>query len=102
GSAEDHLEIARHLQGLPPLSTEVIPLGTLPAARTAETLRAMFGGAGGPFLEADPTRNAIVVRGTGEQIQQLKAALGPLGETPATGNVRIIPLERGSASAVAE
>jgi type II secretory pathway component GspD/PulD (secretin) len=100
---EDQLTIARDIQGAaPPIATELITLTSLQAARVLDTLRAMFGKT--PFLEADADRNAIVVRGTREQIDEVKAALRALGEAPpgAAGGPRIITVERGSAAALAE
>ncbi|MCI0380116.1 MAG: hypothetical protein L0215_21235 [Gemmataceae bacterium] len=102
GSAEDHLEIARHLQGMPPAVTEVIPLASLPATRAVQTLKGMFAGAGDLYLEADTTRNAVIVRGTAEQIQEIKAALGPLGDAPSSPTVHVVTLERGSALVLAQ
>ncbi len=81
---------------------ELIPLASLPAARTAETLRGMFGGPGGPYLEADAGRNALIVRGTREQVQEIKDALLSLEGAPAPRTTRTITLERGSALALAE
>ncbi|MCI0640180.1 MAG: hypothetical protein L0Y72_14875 [Gemmataceae bacterium] len=101
GSAEDHVEIARHLQGMPPAVTEVIPLASLPATRAVQTLKGMFAGAGDLYLEADTTRNAVIVRGTAEQIQEVKAALGPLCDGAAPATVRVVTLERGSALVLA-
>jgi type II secretory pathway component GspD/PulD (secretin) len=88
---------------LPPVSIEVIPLSTLKAVRAFETLQAMFGGKG-PFLEADPERNALIVRGTKDEIADIKAALRALGEGSAepTGSLRIFTLKRGHASVLAE
>jgi type II secretory pathway component GspD/PulD (secretin) len=106
GSAQDHEQVVNLLNwvGTSPTSkiTELISLGTLQAARTVKTLKAMFGDRGGPYLEADASRNAIIVRGTPEQIQEIKAVLRPLGEAPAAATMRIITLESGSAAALAE
>jgi type II secretory pathway component GspD/PulD (secretin) len=105
GSPEDHLDIARQIQGAvePPLHaiTELIPLTVLKAGRTVDTLKAMFGSAGGLYMEADAERNALIVRGAPEQVQEIKAALKALGETPA-GNVRVIELPGGNAALLAE
>jgi type II secretory pathway component GspD/PulD (secretin) len=86
----------------PAARTEVLPLSTLQAERVVETLKGMFGGKSGLFLEADPRRNALVVRGAPEQIRQVSDALRALGETPPQGNLRIIMVERGSALVLAE
>jgi type II secretory pathway component GspD/PulD (secretin) len=108
GSPEDHLDIARQLQGAEQPAqavTQLIPLVNLQANRTVETLRAMFFGAGGPYLEADPDRNAIIVRGTREQLQEIMTTLEALGEKregPARSNVRIIEVQGGNAATLAE
>jgi type II secretory pathway component GspD/PulD (secretin) len=101
GPPETHLEVARHLVGVGDIITQVIPLATLPAERTVTTLKAMFGSSG-LYLEADAARNAIIARGPREQIEALRAALGPLGESPSSGKVRVIAVEQGSAVALAE
>jgi hypothetical protein len=106
GSPQDQEQVKNLLDWLSkpptPKATELISLGTLQAGRAVETLKAMFGGRGGPYLEADASRNAIVVRGSREQVQEIKSVLGTLGELPTTGTTRIITLERGSAIALAE
>jgi type II secretory pathway component GspD/PulD (secretin) len=83
-------------------AVELIPLASLPAVKTVETLRSMFGRPGGPYLEADADRNALIVRGTREQFQEIKDALRSLGDAPAARTTRTITLERGSALALAE
>jgi type II secretory pathway component GspD/PulD (secretin) len=98
--------IARDVMGaMPAAAIEVIPLTALDAARALETLRAMFSGARGSraTLLADTTRNALIVRGSRDQVDEVKSALKALGETgaPASG-VRIITLERGDAATLAE
>ncbi len=102
-SPETQFTIARHLQQL---VIEVAPLTTLDAARTVELLRGMFdrGGAGGLFLDVDRARNALVLRGTRDQLEEIKQALRALGEAPParTANLRIITLEKGSAATLAE
>jgi type II secretory pathway component GspD/PulD (secretin) len=85
-----------------PAVIELVPLGPLPTARTVETLKLMFGGPGGPHLEADAERNALIVRGTPAQLQEIKAALRAMGDAPAPRATRTITLERGSALALAE
>lgn len=102
---EHQLDIAKSL--LPPTSatTELIPLAALDAVRVATTLRAMFGDpkAGGPFVEGDPVRNALIIRGSIDQLQEVKEVLRALGEGPGqAGNVRIFTLERGSAITMAQ
>src|SRR5207244_4599532 len=82
-------------------------LASLEPGRTAEMLRAMFAGPpgsrDGPMIEADTSRNAIVVRGSREQVDEVRSALRALGEPAApAGRARIITLERGDAATLAE
>src|SRR5947209_5344634 len=57
-----HLAVARDLhQGFPPTLAEVIPLTVLDAARAAAFLD---GHRKEPLIEAGPTRNALLVKGT--------------------------------------
>lgn len=103
---EEQFAIARNvLIDLQP-TIEVLPLTTLEAARTVEVLRTLFSAAtggrpGGLSLEADSSRNAVIVRGLKEQVDEVKVALRALGEVPA-GRVRIITLESGDAAVLAE
>jgi type II secretory pathway component GspD/PulD (secretin) len=106
---EDQLAVARHLVELQPapLATEVIVLSTLPPAKTAETLRSMFGaartgGGGVPFIEADPARNALIVKASKEQLDDIRATLRSLGEGAPAGSTRTFNVERGDAASLAE
>ncbi|MCI0461115.1 MAG: hypothetical protein L0Z62_29550 [Gemmataceae bacterium] len=102
----DHLAIARHLQATPQAPTvELIPLNILNADPTAEQLRSLFRlGRGGESLalEVDRARNALLLRGTRDQVEEIRAALRALGEKPASANVRTITLEQGNATTLAE
>jgi type II secretory pathway component GspD/PulD (secretin) len=53
-------------------------------------------------LVADATRNALLLRGPKELIEEVRAALPALGESPAGANVRTITIEKGSAVTLAE
>jgi len=106
---EDQLAVARHLVELQPapLATEVIVLSSLPPARTAETLRSMFGatrtgGGGVPFIEADPARNALIVKANKEQLDDIRSTLRSLGEGAPAGSARTFSVERGDAASLAE
>jgi type II secretory pathway component GspD/PulD (secretin) len=105
---EEQFEIAKHIEGSKEASggPEVVPLNSLDASKVAETLKGMFGGdskTGGPYLEADLSRNAIIVKGTSEQLAEVKAALKALGEgAGGSQNMRIISLDKGSAATLAE
>ncbi len=108
-------QISRVLQAIPaqsavssprqarlPLNIEAIPLTTLEAPRAVDMLRALLGD-GGPTLVADTARNVVLVRGSKEQVKEVRSALEALGETaaPASG-VRVITLQRGDAATLAE
>jgi type II secretion system protein D len=110
---EDQFDIAKHITGATETKatpTELLMLTTLDAAKTADTLKGMFGDAktGGPYIEADGARNAIIAKGTAEQVADIKAALKALGEAAVgapgvpQGNLRIINLDKGSAATLAE
>ncbi|HEV3262770.1 MAG TPA: secretin N-terminal domain-containing protein, partial [Gemmataceae bacterium] len=109
---EDQIAIAKQVLGSERdnKKTELIPLDAQDASKTAETLKGMFGdskdpksGGGAPYIEADTGRSAILVRGSAEQVAQVKAALKALGEEGLpSGNMRIITLDKGSAATLAE
>ena len=107
---DDQFEIARHILGSTESNsaTELMPLQTLDAARTVDTLKGMFGDhkTGAPYVEADVTRNALIVKGSREQVADVRAALKALGEggggAAGGGNMRIITLGQGSATTLAE
>jgi type II secretory pathway component GspD/PulD (secretin) len=88
----------------PPV-TDLVPLTALDGDKVAETLRAMLGDhrSGGPFIEAVALRNALLVRGSAEQIQEIKTVLRVLGEAgEKQGGMRILTLDRGSAATMAD
>src|SRR5207244_5977013 len=109
-------EMAALIKGSASMTTggpvaEFIPLNTLEAKGAATTLKGMFittdgrGNTTGPFIEEDLTRNGIIVRGTAEQVADVKQVLktidsGMVG-TGGTGSMRIMSLERGSAATIA-
>ena len=111
---EDQFDIAEHINGGTKVNQgtpAVIPLASLDATAVTKTLIGMFGDkattTGAPFIEADTGRNAIIVRGTLEQVNEVKAAVQALGESgggPGSGsaNMRIITIDKGSAATVAE
>ncbi|HTK75774.1 MAG TPA: secretin N-terminal domain-containing protein, partial [Gemmataceae bacterium] len=112
----DQLDIAALIKGSAAMTTggpvaEFIPLQTLEAKGAATTLKGMFmtsdgrGNSSGPFIEEDLTRNGVIIRGTAEQVEDIKKTLkvidsGMVG-TGGTGTMRIISLDRGSAATVA-
>ncbi|MFO0967069.1 MAG: secretin N-terminal domain-containing protein [Gemmataceae bacterium] len=82
--------------------TEVVGLALLDSTRLAETLIKMFGDtkSGAPYIEADPLRNAIIIKGNPDQVKEVKDAIRAIGENPAaiSGSMRIIGLDKGSAA----
>jgi type II secretory pathway component GspD/PulD (secretin) len=101
--ALQELEVeASALRGPGSAVIELLPLGSLPTRQTVDLLKLMFGGPGGAYLEADADRNVVIVRGTREQVQEIKAALQRMEGGPAPRTTRTITLERGSAVALAE
>ena len=75
----DQFDIARLIgeSGGSSTKTERIPLTTPNSAKLVETLKGMFK-TGPAFIEALPDTNAIVVRGTTEQIGEVKKAITAL------------------------
>lgn len=112
GTPADQVEIAKQIMGDQQIKTEVIPVTTEDPAKVATMLKGMFGesvdsktGApsGAPFIDAHPSRNAITVHGTADQVAQVKAAMRAIGEDgEAGGPMRIITLDNGSATTLAE
>ena len=107
---EDQMEIARQIQGTAAIEkitkTELIPLGgDAEASKVADSLKGMLGDVktGAPYVEADTVRNAIVVRGTAEQVLDVQSIIKALGTGGiGGGTVRVINIEKGSASLLAE
>ena len=81
---------------------EVVPLVLLDATRAAESFRAMYPNAknAGPYIEADPSRNALLLKGTAEQVRDLKQTIASMDGAP--GNLRVIILPQGSGATMAE
>lgn len=108
GSPGDQIEIGKQVLGGGEKSTktQLFKLNVLDASKTAETLSKKFGESktGAPYVEADSSRNAIVVIATQEQIDEVQNILKGMGEVfgKNTG-MRIISLEKaGGAATVAE
>jgi type II secretory pathway component GspD/PulD (secretin) len=101
---QTQIELARQ-RPLAPGVTVVIPLDQIDPAKTAATLKGMFGEpkTGGPFIEGDKATNSLRIRGSADQLDEIKQALQTLS-THVTGpqNARTITLEEGSAKTVAE
>ncbi len=94
-----------------------IDVGTLEPTKVALTLQAMFGtiATGGPYIEAVPEANGVLVRGNTEQVTEIREIIkvmnggsnsgsGDSSVPPAydVGHTRVITLESGSGAAVAD
>jgi type II secretory pathway component GspD/PulD (secretin) len=100
---QTHIELAQQ-QALAAPVNEIIPLtASLEAHRVAATLMAMFGDAsrGGPFIDSEGQQNALIFRGSAEQLQEIKGILKRL-EPRDDATVRILTVERGSAATMAD
>ena len=109
----DHFRISKDLEtSKPPGGAVKIMLTTLDANRVVDTLKNIYssdnGKAGYPYIEADFSDNAIIVKGSEEQLAEVRDIVKALGEQPATAggqgssNLKIITLEKGNAAALAE
>lgn len=100
---EEQFEVARLIQGadLRPSETALIPVSGRDADKVATTLKGMFqdGKGGGPYIEADTDRGNVIVKGTPEQVGDIKLALKAIGEGESSSNVRVISLGQGSSAA---
>jgi hypothetical protein len=96
--------IQNYQQGVKPPLLEVIPLTTLDCVRVADTLKGIFPGAKNrsPYIDSDSARNIILVKGSAEQVAEVKAAIRSMGENPASGNSRVFTLENRNGAAVAD
>lgn len=104
---DDQLDVAQLLTGngvAGGAQTKMIPLTTLQASDVALTLKGMFVDlrtGQGPYIEGDSSRNSIIVKGTGDQIADIEAALKAIGEAGGSSQMRIINVDRGSTSTLA-
>jgi type II secretory pathway component GspD/PulD (secretin) len=113
---EDQFEIAKMIGEFNQRKTEaeVVELGpNQEAADVAATLQGMFGTdtkAGAPFVKADIDRNAIIVHGTKDQVDEVKAVIRSLGAGSSTTgggasgavSYRVFKLDHGGAAALAD
>jgi general secretion pathway protein D len=106
----DHVAIAKYIAGSRDQSTtKRILLNNLDAGKTVDMITSLFdrkGGAPVPNLAVDPASNAIIVRGTADQIAEVEKALGELGEKTSAASeqpdTRTIMLEKGNAATLAK
>jgi type II secretory pathway component GspD/PulD (secretin) len=108
---EDQIRIAKLVHSpQPPTERRIvfIPLKTQDARKAVAFLQLseLPSRASAPYLEADTSRNGVLVRGTARQVEDIKRALADLeGTAEATGGkgtLRVVTLEKGSAAALAE
>lgn len=106
---QTHYEINQIINdnAVPDPKVEVIPLVRLDATKFAETLKGMLPDSknGSPFIEADPDTNSIRVRGTLDQVKEVRAIIKACDDSPDIingGVVRTMMLDKGSAVTVAE
>ncbi|MBI3410657.1 MAG: hypothetical protein HY040_20160 [Planctomycetes bacterium] len=107
---EVQLDIAQKLdEGWRPIASkfERIVLTYLDSKRTSDILASMFPDSknGAPFIGEDSGQNVIIVKGTQDQIDDVKAAIGAIGESPQAqaGTLRIYRLDKeGSGATMAE
>jgi type II secretory pathway component GspD/PulD (secretin) len=100
---EDQKEIAKQIKSNEKgYQTEKIPLTTQEASTVAGRLGKMLPEqkAGGPFIDSDSEQNVLIVRGTAEQVAEIKEILKVIGDND-TGDTRTILLDKGSAPYVA-
>ena len=108
---EDQITIAKLIldgtgeKGAAP-KAETISTGDRDPADMAKTITGMLGDvkSGAPYVEAVPEKNAVLVRGTEDQIAEVKAIIGAVtgGASGAGGRSRIVNLESGNATLLAE
>jgi type II secretory pathway component GspD/PulD (secretin) len=102
GPLEFHMDVALALEtARAPTTVEAISLKTLKAGKAAEALRHLFGFKG-PLVVADEERNALVVRGSRQQLDDVKSALRSLGESAQAATVLTITVDKGNATVLAE
>lgn len=86
--------------------TVVVVLAQSEATKLIETLKTFFPESknGSPFIDPDVDKNAIRIKGTPDQIKEVRAVISVLDGTPVggAGNVRTVFLEKGSGATLAE
>lgn len=106
GGPAEHAEIELQISHFPKVTsvTEKISLSSLDATKTAETLKGIFPDSklGSPYIEADTLTNSLIIKGSKEQLADVKNVINALGEVQGTGTMRIIGLDKGSAVTLAE
>jgi type II secretion system protein D len=111
---DDQFKIMKSIEdvGTKNAKADVIYLsGDVDVTQLADTLTKMLGDSksGAVFIQADTDRNGIIVHGSKEQVDEVKAIVKAVtGETGGTGligsagNVRVYRMDKGGASALAD
>jgi type II secretion system protein D len=102
---EDQKEIDALIKGSKNVKTVSVELAILDAATTATKLQGYFGDikSGGPIIDSEQNKNAIIIRGTEDQVAEVQAVLDAMGESrEQSKNLRVITIEKGSAAGFAE
>jgi type II secretion system protein D len=107
--ADDQVEIAKRIYDTNDAATktERIPLNLLDAGQAAERLKEILGidaaKTGSLYIGADPDGNALIVRGTQSQVDEIKTVVKILGETTGqSGPLRIISVGRKDPADIAK
>lgn len=113
GTPNHHFNVANEIGKMQISGGEVarIPLNATEATKLTDTLKGMFTsadpkGGGAPYLEADAITNAIIVKGTKQQVMEIRDAVkildGVNGGAITGGAMRVITLDKGSAATLAD
>src|SRR5262249_17526089 len=111
---DDQFKIAASIEdvGKKNAKADVIYLsGEVDVTQLADTLTKMLGDSktGAVFIQADTDRNGLVVHGSKEQVDEVKAIVkavtaetGGTGLVGSAGNVRVFRLDKGGSAAIAD
>jgi type II secretory pathway component GspD/PulD (secretin) len=111
---QDHIAIARDLETSRPSGGMIkLVLENADASRVVDTLAKIYsnseGKVGYPYFEADNAENAVIVKGSAEQIAEVRGIVNVLtnqgirgNDSSDAGRVRVIALNRGNPAALAE
>ena len=112
GTPELHSEISELIKRLDGEGGNSIVVAVVPLARTDAftaigSIQPLFllDGDDAPIIQPNPNANGLIVRGTSQQVEQIKllvADLEPTGGSTGSGNVRTIPLGGRDAGEMAE
>jgi type II secretory pathway component GspD/PulD (secretin) len=114
GGPQDHIDILKQLEGIKTKSeNKLFALSNLDAAKAMEILEKAFPDSknGKPVLAANTDQNSIFVKGTPEEVEDVRKTLIGLGESSLDAGknggsrspgFRVITLDKGSAASLAE